>query len=110
MKNGMFSAHLMFNKVRKYDIPYLTVEDPSIQVRVRPAHYVYGCHMTMVKLVVLGYAPYQKGVIQGHSAHMRPTESSRPVFQDSVSDCIFIRCKITDRFFILHVGKINFEG
>ena len=63
----------MFSKVIKYLIPHLTVEDPGIHVRGLPANHVYGCHVTLVTHVVREYAPYQKGVIQGHPGHRRPT-------------------------------------
>ena len=38
----------MFSKVRKYLTPHLTAGHPRILVECRPAHYVYGCHATLV--------------------------------------------------------------
>ena len=43
--------------------PYFTVEDFRVQFGVPAVSYIYGCHVTRG---VLGYVPYQKGVIQGH--------------------------------------------
>ena len=59
----------MFIKVRNYLAPNFATEDLRIQVRVPPANYVYGFHMTSVTRGALGYVSYPKGIIQGHLLH-----------------------------------------
>ena len=59
----------MFIKRKMYLAPNFTTEDFRIQVRGHLANYVYGCHVTPVTRGTLGYASYQKGIIQGHLVH-----------------------------------------
>ena len=66
--------------------PNFTTEDFRVQVMSSLANYVYGCHMTLVTHGALGYASYQKGIIQGHLVHRyasgrTPTPYSRTVFR-----------------------------
>ena len=80
----------MFIKVPNYLAPNFTTEDFMIQVRGHLAKYFYGCHMTPVTRGALGYAPYQKGIIQGHLVHMYATRKasslcSRVVFRAVLS-------------------------
>ena len=80
----------MFIKVRNYLAPNFTTEDFRIQVRGLPTNYIYGCHMTPVTRGTLGYAPHQKGIIQGHLVHRyaprrAPALCSSIVFQTVLS-------------------------
>ena len=76
----------MFSKVTKYFNPYFTVGEPILQVGDPPAHYVYGYYTTLAAREALGYALYQKGVIQGCLDHKCPAREAlnlypRVVFQ-----------------------------
>ena len=56
-------------KAINYLAPHFTTEDFRIHVRGPLANYVYGCHVTLVRLGALGYVSYQKGITQGHLVH-----------------------------------------
>ena len=75
---------------RSYLAPNLITEDFRIQVRVPPANYVYGCHMTPVTCGAPGYVSHQKGIIQGYLVHRyasrrAPTLCSMIVFRTVLS-------------------------
>ena len=53
----------------RYEMILLQTEDFRIQVWGPLANHVYGCHVTPVRRGALGYASYQKGIIQGHLVH-----------------------------------------
>ena len=100
----------MFIKVKTYLAPNFTAGYFRIQVRGPPANYVNGCHMTPVTRGSLGYASYQKVIVQGHLVHRYAARRalalcSRIIFRTALSLDVS-----TQTIFLYYVRKICFDG
>ena len=96
--------------VRKYLTQKFIVEDPRIQFRGSPAHYVDGCHVTLVTHGVLGYVPYQKGVTEVHPGNRCPTRKvlglcSMIVFQVVLSLDISSQTVFSYHMSVKYIGR-----
>ena len=74
--NAVLLLHILFNKVGMHPASLFTVEYLGIQVWGPPAQHVFGCHVKLFTPVSFEYVPYQKGVIQGHTAYCWPTRET----------------------------------